>query len=252
MFIKPNIYKYESQQRIQKSGNKIVNRCQYIASQKTYLFSGYYSYHYYYYNFLLRWWWGGSGGDGFSSGGSGSCSGGGSSSGCGSSSCGGSSGGGSRSGGENSSGGSSSFGGSGVFGLVVAVVMIVVAVIVVAVVEVALMVVVAMVIVEVVIVVVAVVVVVVEKKFSLTLPWVVLFSDSRLYQSPGSLRTRRRTCAVPRRALFCSSTSLIVSGIWASQPGNLSAIAPSAPAATGITIIFTLWTSVLRYAVQMM
>ena len=38
------------------------------------------------------------------------------------------------------------------------------------------------------IVVVVVVVVVVEKKFSLTLPWVVLFSDSGLYQSSGSLR----------------------------------------------------------------
>ena len=66
-----------------------------------------------------------------------------------------------------------------------------------------------------------------------------LFSDSRLYQSPRSLRTRRRTCAVPRRTLFCSSISLIVSGIWASQPGNLSAIAPSsAPTTTtGVTMI---------------
>ena len=72
-----------------------------------------------------------------------------------------------------------------------------------------------------------------RKKFSLTLPWVLLFPDSGLYQSPESLRTRRRTCAVPRRALFCSSTSLIVPGIWASQPGNLSAIAPSAPTTTG-------------------
>ena len=78
-----------------------------------------------------------------------------------------------------------------------------------------------------------------EKKLSLTLPWVVLFSDSGLYQSPGSLRTRRRTCAVPRRVLFCCSTSLIVPGIWASQPGNLSAIAPSAPTTTGITMILT-------------
>ena len=78
-----------------------------------------------------------------------------------------------------------------------------------------------------------------KKKFSLTLPWVVLFSDSGLYQSPESLRTRRRTCAVPRRALFCSSTSLIDPGIWASQPGNLSALAPSAPTTTGITMILT-------------
>ena len=48
----------------------------------------------------------------------------------------------------------------------------------------------------------------------------------------------RRTCTVPRRALFCSSTSLIFSGIWASQLGNLSAISPSAPTTTGITMIF--------------
>ena len=91
----------------------------------------------------------------------------------------------------------------------------------------------------VVVVAVIVAVVVVEKKFLLTLPWVVLFSDSGLYQSPGSLRTRRRTCAVPRRTLFCSSTSLIVPGIWASQQGNLSAIAPSAPTTTWITMILT-------------
>ena len=58
--------------------------------------------------------------------------------------------------------------------------------------------------------------------FSFTLPWVVLFSDSELYQSPASLRTRRRTFAIPRRVLFCSSTSLIVSVIRASQPVNLS------------------------------
>ena len=80
-----------------------------------------------------------------------------------------------------------------------------------------------------------------RKKFFLTLPWVVSFSDSGLYQSPGSLRTCRRTCAVPRRALFCSSTSLIVPGIWASQPGTLSAIVPSAPTTTGITIILTFY-----------
>ena len=47
--------------------------------------------------------------------------------------------------------------------------------------------------------VVVVVMVVVEKKFAPTQPWVVLFSDLGIYQSPG--RTRRRTCAVPRKAL---------------------------------------------------
>ena len=47
--------------------------------------------------------------------------------------------------------------------------------------------------------VIVVVMVVVEKRFSLTQPWVVLFSDLGIYQSPG--RTRRRTCAVPRKAL---------------------------------------------------
>ena len=36
-----------------------------------------------------------------------------------------------------------------------------------------------------------------------------------------------------------SSTSLIVPGIWASQPGNLSVIAPSASTTTGITMILT-------------
>ena len=80
-----------------------------------------------------------------------------------------------------------------------------------------------------------------KKMFSLTLPWVVLFSDSGLYQSPGSLRTRRRTCAIPRKALFCSSISLINSGNWASQLGNLSTIAHSAPTTTGITIILTFY-----------
>ena len=118
--------------------------------------------------------------------------------------------------------------------LVVTIAPIVVAVVLVAVVPI----VVAVVLVAVVPLVVTVVPIVVVK-FSLTLPWVVLFSGSGLYQSPGSLRTRRRTCAVPRRALLCSSTSLIVPGIWASQPDNLSAIAPSAPTTTGITMILT-------------
>ena len=78
------------------------------------------------------------------------------------------------------------------------------------------------------------VVVAAEKKILFfTLPWVVLFSDSGLYQSPESLRTLRRSCAVSRRALFCSSTSLIIPGIWASQSGNLSASATSAPTTTG-------------------
>ena len=57
--------------------------------------------------------------------------------------------------------------------------------------------------------------------------------------SPASLRTCCRTCVVPRRALFRSSTSLIVPSIWTSQPGNLSAIAPSAPTTTEITMILT-------------
>ena len=61
----------------------------------------------------------------------------------------------------------------------------------------------------------------------------------RALLEPESLRTRWRTCAVLSRALFCSLTSLIVPGIWASQPNNLLAIAPSAPTTTRITIIFT-------------
>ena len=68
------------------------------------------------------------------------------------------------------------------------------------------------------------VVVIVEKQFSLTQPCVVLFSDSGLYQNPES----RRTCAVPRRALFSILTLLILFSIWASQSGKLSAIALSA------------------------
>ena len=78
------------------------------------------------------------------------------------------------------------------------------------------------------------------KKFFLTQPWVVLFSNSGLDQSLENLCIRRRTCAVPRKVLFfCSSTLLIVPGIWASQPGNLSAVASTAPTTTGITIILT-------------
>ena len=50
---------------------------------------------------------------------------------------------------------------------------------------------------------------------------------------------KSETCAIPGMALFCSPTSLIVLGIWLSQPGNLSNIAPSAPATTGITTILT-------------
>ena len=66
-----------------------------------------------------------------------------------------------------------------------------------------------------------------------------LFLDSGLYQSPGSLKTHRRTCTVSKQALFCSSTSLIIPGIWASQAGNLTAIAPSAPTTAGIIAILT-------------
>ena len=50
------------------------------------------------------------------------------------------------------------------------------------------------------IIIVIIMILIVKKKFSLTLPWVVLFSDSGLYQSPGSLRTRRRTCAIGGRS----------------------------------------------------
>ena len=60
-----------------------------------------------------------------------------------------------------------------------------------------------------------------------------------LYQSRGSLQTRRRIYAIFRRVLLWSSTSLIVPGIWVCPPGNLSAIPASAPTTTGITMILT-------------
>ena len=55
------------------------------------------------------------------------------------------------------------------------------------------------------------------------------------WEPENTLEDLRRS----RRAHFGSSTTLIVPGIWASQPGNLLAIAPSAPTTTGITSIFT-------------
>ena len=80
-----------------------------------------------------------------------------------------------------------------------------------------------LVVVVVVVVVVAAAVVIAEKKI-LSHPTMggVMLRLPGFYQSPESLRTRRRTCAVLRRTLFWSSTSLIVPGIWASQPSSLS------------------------------
>ena len=60
---------------------------------------------------------------------------------------------------------------------------------------------------------------------------VVVVVEKKVLSHPtmGGIILRLGTLPEPLESENTTSTSLTVPGIWASQPGNLSAIAPSAP-----------------------